>query len=247
MPYSKYLKNGQKIMLRSLAAEAAGERFEALTVFLQGQGPEHLDVTLPYQLRSGEEYPFASDMSFEILSDAMGLGVRLTGTFQSARDANRIRIRHNRDLQLIRRRTFLRRDATVGLRYTKGRGTLRTFREQWEKNVRILHQGTTQSRLPEFPRCRVNLSAGGMRFAVKLPVEISDLCLLLLELPDGKPPVCALGEIVWLAEPADDQRCQAGMQFLQILEADRKRIDQFILAGDAEAEESDESPNRATG
>lgn len=231
MPYSKYLKPGQKIMLRALAPETSAERFDALTVFLKGQGPNYFDLTLPYQLQEGEDYPFTPEMAFEILSDAMGLGIRLTGNFQSARDANQIRLTHNNDLQLIRRRTFRRRDTAIGLRYTKGRGTLRTFREQWEKNIQILNNGDNRSKLPDFPRCKVNLSAGGIRFAIKLPVAVADLCMLLLELPDGKPPVCALGEVAWLAEAGEENRCQAGMQFIQILEADRKRIEQFILAG----------------
>ncbi|WP_066728166.1 PilZ domain-containing protein [Desulfuromonas sp. DDH964] len=221
-------------MLRALAPETSVERFEALTVFLKGQGPNYLDLTLPYQLQEGEGYPFTPGMAFEILSDAMGLGIRLTGNFQSARDVNQIRLSHNNDLQLIRRRTFRRRDTLIGLRYTKGRGALRTFREQWEKNTRILNSGGNLARLPDFPRCKVNLSAGGIRFAIKLPVAVADLCLLLLELPDGKPPVCALSEIAWLAEGGEENRCQAGMQFIQILESDRKRIEQFIAAGGGE-------------
>ena len=230
MPYSKYLKSGQKFLLRAVQpAEVAG-RFEALTGYLQGAGPDYLEMLLPYDIREGEGYPFSSDITFEILTDAMGLGVRLTGHFESARNPNQIRFKHNRDLQLIRRRSYRRRDLTIGLRYTKGRGTLRSFREQWEKNVQILSGARALAKLPEFPRCRVNLSGGGIRFGVKLPAAVADLCLLLLELPDGNPPVCALGEIVWLAPIPEGDRCQAGLQFLQILETDRKRIDQFVMA-----------------
>ncbi len=235
MPYSKYLKSGQKIMLRALSP--AAERFDALTVFLHEQGPDHLDLALPYQLRDGENYPFAPEMAFEILSDAMGVGIRLTGHFYGARGSNQVRICHNRDLQLIRRRGFLRREALIGLRYSKGRGTLRSFREQWEKNTRILNQGSNLAKLPEFPRCPVNISGSGIRFGINLPAAIADLCLLLLELPDGKPPVCILAEIVWLAERVEGDRCQAGMQFIQVLEADRKRVNQFILSAASDREE----------
>ena len=238
MPYTKYLKSGQKILLRALAPPTAVERFEALTGYLQGQGPDYLDLLLPYQIKEGEGYPFSPEVTFEILADAMGLGIRLTGRFESAQDANQVRIKHNRDLQLIRRRSYRRRQANIGLLYTKGRGTLRSFREQWEKNVQILNSDRARAKLPEFPRTRVNLSGGGICFGVKLPATVADLCLLLLELPDGKPPVCALGEIIWLAEKAAGDRCQAGLQFLQILETDRKRIDQFIQAGSTEDEET---------
>ena len=237
MPYSKYLKPGQKVLLRAHRPAAAKERFEALTAFVRELGPDHLDLTLPYRAREGEEYPFAPGMSFELLSDALGLGIRLTGAYQSSRGTSLIRLHHNRDLELIRRRYFKRRNATVGLRYTKGQGKLRTFRAQWEKNIRIIGSGKALDSLPNFPRCRVNLSGGGIRFALKMPAAIADLCLLLLELPDGKPPICALAEVVWLDEKEVEGRHLAGMQFLNILETDRKRIDQFIQSGDPEFEE----------
>lgn len=243
MPYSKYLKSGQKILLR--AQHPTAERLDALTVYIQGTGPGYLDLTLPYQLRDDENYPFTTGMSFEILSFAMGVGVRLTGHFHSARDANRIRITHNRDLQLIRRTSSNRREAVIGLRYTRGRGALRSFREQWHKNTRILDEERNLAKLPQFPPCRVNISDSGIRFKIKLPAAVADLCLLLMKLPDDKPPVCTLAEIVWLAETAGDDHCEAGMQFIQIREADRQRIDRFIRRAGSDLQVRD--PHRAVG
>ena len=175
-------------------------------------------------------------MAFELLGEALGLGVRLTGQFESGRDSRQIRIRHNGDLQLIRRRTFLRRDTTIGLRYTRGRGELLTFRTQWEKNTRILTGANALNKLPPFPRCRVNLSGGGLRLPLKGPVEPADLLLLILEIPDGKPPVCALGEVVWVGDASPEDRLPAGVQFINILEADRRRLDQFVNSAEGAEE-----------
>ncbi len=231
MPFSKYLKPDNKLLMRAIASGDGPARFEALTVYLKSQGPDHLELALPYQTQEGESYPFTSEMTFELFADAMGVGIRLTASFQSAFSPNLIRVKHNRDLQLIRRRSFRRRDATVGLGYTKGRGALRTFREQWEKNVRILTSGRPLNKVLDFPRSRVNLSAGGIRLSIKAPVEIADLCLLLIDLHDSKTPICALGEVVWLAGEGTDGRHQAGLQFINILEEDRKRIDSFVVSG----------------
>jgi c-di-GMP-binding flagellar brake protein YcgR len=223
--YSRYFKPGQKIFLRSLAPATAG-RLEALTVYFQEFGPDRFILALPYGARGGEQYPFSSEMSFQILSQTLGLGIRLTGTFLNQPEEDLISIKVHDDLQIYQHRVNRRMETTVGLRYTKGQGTLRSFREQWEKNIRILQGG--QSRIPEFPPCQVNLSAGGIRFRIKAPVEIADLCLLLIDLGDSRVPLCILAEVVWIEEQISDGRRLAGLQFLNILEADQQRIAQFI-------------------
>lgn len=228
MNYSKYLKPGQKLLMRALVRQSGPERLDALSVFLQGREEDYLDLVLPYEVRESQDYPFAPGMAFEFLSEAMGLGVRLTGEFHSARGPNRIRIRHHRDLVLIRRRNAPRSEVTVGLRYTKGRGMLRNFRAQWEKNVQLVKDGQWPHNLPAFPPTRANLSCGGIRFDLRAPVRVADLCLLLIDLGDGRPPIPALSEVVWHSDLVIDDCCQAGLQFLNILEEDRQRLATFL-------------------
>ena len=74
MMISKYFKQGQKLLLRTLHPE--GGKFEALTVFFRDNGPDYFELQLPYGARGSEAFPFHPDMSFEILSDAMGLSRR---------------------------------------------------------------------------------------------------------------------------------------------------------------------------
>ena len=228
MRYSKYFKSEQKIFLRSLTADATSGRLDALTVYFHEEHGDYFDLLLPYQTREEENFPFSPEMPFEILSDAMGLGVRLTGNFVEQRRQDLIRLRMNNDLQIFQRRLASRLDVNIGLRYTKGQGTLRSFREQWEKNVRILQNTKDSNKIPPFPRTRVNLSNGGIRFQIKPPVRVADLCLLLLKLEENQAPLCALAEVVWLDEEEVQGRRFAGMQFLSILEADQKRIVDFI-------------------
>lgn len=227
MRYSKYFKPEQKILLRAIPGPSAPGRLDALSVYFHSGGPNHIDVTVPYRATGEEAFPFAPDMPFEILSDAIGVGIRLTGSFLEQRGENLIRLRINDDLQAFQRRLANRVDVTVGLRYTKGRGTLRTFRSQWEKNVQILAKTADPSKLPPFPRVTANLSRGGIRFRIKAPVEVADLCLLLLKLDDESTPICALAEVVWLEEEEVEGRRAAGMQFLSIMEEDQKRIESF--------------------
>lgn len=228
MRYSKYFKSEQKIFLRSLTPDSPSGRLDALNVYFHEEKGDFFELVLPYQTKDEESFPFYPDMPFELLSDAMGLGVRLTGNFVEQRRSDLIRMRVNNDLQIFQRRLASRLDVAVGLRYTKGQGTIRSFREQWEKNVRILQNTKDFTKLPPFPRTKVNLSNGGIRFQIKPPVKIADLCLLLLRLEENGAPICGLAEVVWLDEEEVQGRRCAGMQFLSILEADQKRIIDFI-------------------
>lgn len=234
MAYARYFKPGQRILLRIL--EPPG-RFEALTATFQNSGSGWFDLNLHSQARAEENYPFTPGMPLELMSDHLGLGLRLTGRFHERPSENRIRVEIVSDLQVFQRRLHRRLDTHVGLRYTKGRGTLRSFREQWEKNLQILEASDDFSRLPPFPRTRVNLSAGGLRFEVVPPVEVADNCLILLQIEPGSRPICALTEVVWLEEPVGEGRSIAGMQFIGILEADKKRLEALIKQAGDEAKE----------
>lgn len=234
MVYARYFKPGQKILLR--VTEPPG-RFEALTAIFHDSGSGYFELTLTSQAREEENYPFTAGMPLELMSDHLGLGLRLSGRFQEQLAGNRIRVELIGDLQVFQRRLHRRLDTQAGLRYTKGRGTLRSFREQWEKNLLILDKTADFSKLPPFPRTRVNLSAGGLRFEVTPPVEVADHCLILLQLEPASRPICALAEIVWLSEPEEGRRRIAGMQFIGILDADQKRIETLIRQAGDDAKE----------
>jgi len=234
MVYSRYYKPGQKILLRVL--EPPG-RFEALTTYLHDSGADTFDLNLPYRAHGEEGYPFSPGLPLELMSDHLGLGLRLTGHFREQCGENRIRVEITCEPQVFQRRLHRRLDTTVGLRFTKGRGTLRSFRDQWQKNLSILDRTQDFSKLPPFPRTRVNLSAGGIRFDLAPPLDAADLCLVLLQLEPNSRPICALAEVVWLSERENSDRCSAGMQFIGILDTDKKLIENLIKqAGDAAKE-----------
>jgi len=230
MHFARYFKQGQKILLRAQHPGTFSGHFETLTGFLHDFGPGYFDLSLPCQGGRGEEYPFAPDMPFEIFSDAMGLGIRLSGAFHGHRGGSLIRVKVQNDLQLFQRRISPRLDLRAGLRYTRGRGTLRSFRNQWEKNIRILESAPDLSKLPPFPTCQVNLSPGGIRFSLSPSPEIADLCLLLLNLGETGAPVCTLAEVVWVREQEGSDKHTAGMRFLSILESDQQKIARLIHA-----------------
>jgi c-di-GMP-binding flagellar brake protein YcgR len=166
-------------------------------------------------------------MPFVLHSETYGLGLRLSARFLERRSKEAIRVTVAADLQVFQRRATPRIDIKAGLRYTKGRGTLRTFHEQWEKNVKILQNSKDITKLGAFPRRPVNISTGGIRFDIKGPVEITDICLVLVDLGTA-PPICTLAEVVWVNQPENEERCTAGMRFLSLLDSDRKRLELFV-------------------
>lgn len=235
IPYARFFKPGQKIFLRTLCANPAlPKHFESLTTFLKDCSSGFFDLSLPYQIREGEELPFSADSEFELLSESMGLGLRLKGVFVRFLGRDLLRLQITGELQGFQNRFSPRLDLTVGLRYTRGLGTLRSFREQWEKNILILNRGANTSTLGNIPRSRINLSSGGIRFSLKPPVEAGSICLILLDVEIGKAPICTLAEVLWIGAVADERQ-PAGMRFINILETDQKRIEDIIRRGDGVA------------
>lgn len=227
MSYTKYFKSGQKILLTAVPTEAIAGRTDSLTTYLQDSGKGYFDLLLPYGGQEEESYPFAAEMPFVISSEAYGLGLKLSCHYASRRDKDVIRVRIADDLQVFQRRGSPRIDIETGLRYTKGRGALRTFREQWEKNIRILHGSGDLSKLGAFPRRPINLSAGGVRFEIKGPVEVADICLVLIDYGQA-PPICSLAEVVWVKGTESAERFSTGMRFVSLLDSDLKRLETLI-------------------
>jgi len=228
MTLTKYFKTEQKLILKPLAEDAKEQTIEHLTTYLTDARGDHCDLRLPYGESLAEQFPFAKQMPVELMGDALGMGVRVLGEFDRYLDSNSIRIKIKPDLEMFQRRLYPRQDHTVGIRYTKGRGTLRSYRNQWKKNIELLEKTIDLSKLRNFPRNQVNISSSGIRIPVKPPITEADLCLILIELEEKTQPVCALAEVVWIGSREKSDELIAGMQFINIRKSDQKRIDAFL-------------------
>lgn len=227
MIHQRYFKPGQKVLLRPVAPSAPDGHAGLLSSYIQGGGDDYFDLTLPYGPDSANQYPFHDEMDFELCSDSLGLGARVNGRFREIISGNRIRVHILPDLQMFQRRAKPRIDCRIGIRFTRGRGTLQAMRQTWEKNVNLLSGDKPLPKLTGFNECKVNLSSGGIRFSIRPPAESADLCLLLLDLADEKPPICALAEVIWSIPDQGGEVLLTGMQFLNITVQDQKRIDNF--------------------
>jgi hypothetical protein len=228
MTMMKYFKTDQKLVLTPLPEGVAGQTIEHLSTFLVDAKNGHCDLRLPYGKSIDEQFPFEDAMPVELVGDSMGLGIRVMGHFDCYLDSNTIRIKTLPDLKIFQQRLYPRRDQTLGVRYTKGRDTLRSYRAQWKKNIELLDNTVDLSRLKGFPLSQVNISPSGIRIPVKPPIAEADLCLLLIELVADTPPICALAEVVWTGVLEDSEQLVAGMRFINIRKSDQLRISGFL-------------------
>jgi len=227
MNYQRYFKSGQQLLLKVQSEAEQQERTELMTVFVVSLEEDSLVVSLPYGEDAVDQYPFSEGLSFEISTESMGLGIRTTGSYEKKINGEQFALKLYPDLEMFQRRISQRFDCQLGIRFSRAAKTLQTMREIWEKNIEVLHSPEVPLVFDGFKSCRVNISSGGIRFSVKPPADQGELCLILINLEDGNPPVCAIAEVVWLCMQ-DESAVTAGMRFINILSEDQQRIDHFI-------------------
>ena len=227
MNYQRYFKSGQQLLLKALNDTEQNGRTELMTVFVVSLEEDSLILSLPYGTDAVDQYPFSEGLSFEISTEVMGLGVRTTGSFEKKNDGNQFTLKLHSDLQMFQRRISPRLNCQLGIRFSRAAKTLQTMRQIWEKNIEVLYSPEAPLVFDGFKSYRVNISSGGIRFSINPPADQGELCLVLINLEDGKPPVCAIAEVVWVCMQ-DESAVTAGMRFINILSADQHRIDTFI-------------------
>jgi len=226
--YSRYFTPGQKLQVQTVRNDNLPARRESMNVVFTNYELGYFDVAIPQAWPVNEGSPFAEGRALEIISEKYGLWFKSTASFHSQPSDRRIRLRMNNDLCIFRHRPKIRVEAQVGLRYSAQRGNLSTFHRQWRQQIDKLTSTAAALTAPTFARGRVNLSASGIRMPIHDTVQKNDLCLLMLALEDTDEPICTLTEVIWTTPRQEEQGLHAGLQFLNILQQDQQRIEQFV-------------------
>lgn len=236
--YSRYFTPGQKLQVQTVRNDNLPARRESMNVMFSNYELGYFDVNLQQTWPINEGSPFAEGRPLEIISEKYGLWLKSTASFHSQPSDQRMRLRMNYDLCIFRHRPQTRVEAQIGLRYSAQRGNLSAFHRQWRQQIDKLSSTAAALTAPTFARGQVNLSASGIRMPFQDAVRKNDLCLLMLALEDTGEPICTLTEVIWTAPRQKGQGIHAGLQFLNILQQDQQRIEQFVqrnLPGKAEA------------
>ena len=225
IPYERYFKPGQKLVLRRVTAPGAEDScLDSFAVSLLSCGERSFVVRLHKPVLAGE---FSAGMEFEVLGDIYDLGMRLTACLLEARPDGELRLRPRGNLEFFFRRQSLRADCPLWLGYLRGDAALPVLRRQWKRWVTEL-AAARLSDLPPFACHQLSLGAGGVGLQVPGPVTFGEMFLLFLALDDGKPLVCALAEVAWVNRAEADGQHPVGLQFRSLLDSDRKRIETHV-------------------
>jgi hypothetical protein len=227
--YTRYFSPGQKILLRSMNTDLENPRVEAATARVLNYDGGFFDLALTHPWQTDEPF-FAEGRPLEFLSERFGLGLQSTAHLQSLSDGRVLRLRANNDLTLFRPRPKPRIETHIGLQHSASGVSLSTFYRHWTRQLDKMISSSAPLNIPILPLGPVNLSASGIRLTMKTPVSRNDLCLMTLELATDEMPICTLAEVVWMTPAQNEQRKVVGLQFLNILRQDQKRIDHFIEA-----------------
>lgn len=226
--YSRYFTPGQRLQVNTLCKDNLPARRESMNVLFTNYELGHFDVAIPHTWPVKEGMPFPEGRPLEIISEKYGLWLKSTASFHSQPSDKVMRLRMNNDLCIFRHRPHPRVETRVGLRYSAQRGNLPAFHRQWRQQINKLTTTAAALTAPTFVRGQVNLSASGIRMPLQTAVQKNDLCLLMLALEEPSEPICTLTEVIWTAPRKDGQSITAGMQFLNILQQDQQRIEQFV-------------------
>jgi len=227
MNYQRYFKSEQQLLLQVKRDDNQDNHTELLTGYVISTEGDYLVVSLPYGTNAVDQYPFREKMPFEITTEALSMGIRVQGFFDKNVSGNQISIKLSSEIEMFQRRISQRLDCQLGLRFSRAARTLQTMRRVWEKNLEVLYSDEAPLIFEGFKPARVNISTGGLRLTIKPPANQGELCLLLINLEDNRPPVCVIAEIVWSCTQ-DDNAITAGMRFIKILNEDQQRINKFI-------------------
>jgi hypothetical protein len=227
MSLKKYFKPSQKLLLKIQGPAQQRERTELMTVYVDSASDGQLVLTVPYGPNAVDQYPFSEGLVFEISTEVLGMGIRTNAEFKAKVSGTKFSVTITDTLKMFQRRCTTRLDCQLGIRFSRAAKNLQTMREIWERNLSVLYSPEAPLIFEGFKQTKVNLSSGGIRFAVKSPANQEELCLILINLDDGKPPICAIAEIIWTCMQ-NENIATAGMRYINILSEDQQRIEQFI-------------------
>ena len=224
MHYERYFKPGQRLVLHCTdGSGSAGAALDCLVVQLVTCGETEFQVVL-------QDATVADDITpgtvFEILGDIFDFGLRLTAGLERALPDGRMFLKPQGGLEFFFRRRFLRAESCLWLGWQRG-GALKTLRRQW-KSWSVEPKKIPEKAQPRFSLQQVSLGAGGLGLHLPAPVSHGEVLLLFLALGDGKPLICAVAEVVWAEKPRTDGLQSAGLQFLNLLDIDRQRIELYV-------------------
>lgn len=224
MNYDRYFNRAQKVYLINISQARDESVYESLSATVVHCNDSGITIRAPYRLFSGESPPLEAGMQFKISTESFGVGVQLRTELIGSPAAETLELRPIGEMEIYQRRQLTRIDVTLPFLHVLQKSSLAAFKREWRRVVNDLRQ-------PSPPRIRLqetalNLSTGGIRF--DLATQPTPLAMVVTDLQDGLPPICAVAELVWQKTRQEDGMLICGHRFVEILKEDQVRLASLV-------------------
>lgn len=223
--YSRYFSLRQKVFLIDVSDERDTEHFASMSGFVIARHGDVIELSIPYPVELESLVSPDHVTTYKLTSESLGNGIQVLTELVRVTQGNIVHLKLHGVLELFQRRSAPRVETTLDLFHLRRDFSLTFFRKEWRRVVEY----TDAKGLPPNIKLRstpVNLSMGGLRLTMPEQEQVSPLSMFFLDLKDGLPPVCTLGELVWNRIEDNDMTC--GYRFIQIRKMDRERINRYI-------------------
>lgn len=230
--YSRYFALKQKVFLINMSEGRDKEHYESSSGYVVARHWDIVELHMYYPVDQESPDSAAVHTCYKLTSESLGNGIQVMADLVRVLRGNVLQLRLRGNIELFQRRKAPRVDATIKLFHLRRDVSLTLFRNEWKRisgymKAKGLPPGLVLRDTP------VNLSIGGIRLSIGANTQPSALSMFFLDLDDGLPPVCALAETVWISHENEVVIC--GHRFIQILKADRDRINLYLQAVRKEA------------
>jgi len=220
MNYDRYFSRGQKVYLINISQTRDESVYESLSATVVSSSDTCITIKSPYRLGSGDSTPLAAGMQFKLSTESFGVGVQLRAELIDIPAAETLALQPIGQMEIYQRRLMPRADVSLPFLHVLQKSSLAAFKREWRRVITDLHQPTPpRLKLQQTP---LNLSAGGIRF--ELTTLPTPLAMVVVDLQDDAPPVCAVAELVWQKTRQEDGMLVCGHRFLEILKEDQARL-----------------------
>ncbi len=223
MNYDRYFSRGQKVYLINISQTRDESIYESFSATIVSSSENCITLKAPYRLFSNES-SLTPGMQFKLSTESFGVGVQLRAELTATPAEETLEVKPLGGMEIYQRRQMPRVDVNLPFLHVLQKSSLAAFKREWHRVVADLHQ-------PAPPRLKLsetslNLSVGGIRF--DLATAPTPLAMVVIDLQDGAPPICAVVELVWQKTRQEDGMLACGHRFLEILKEDQIRLSAFI-------------------
>lgn len=224
MSYHRYLNRGQNVFLINLSEDRDTSVYHSFTGKVLACDGETVLLKTAYRLYSGDQPSLQPGMRFKLTTEALGMGVQVQAELIELLTPEELKLQLQGTLTVYQRRQSVRINVQLPFLYVPQKSSLAAFQREWRRVVDDL-------RKPQPPRLKMtdtplNLSTGGFR--IDLQAEPGSLALAVADLQDGRPPLCAVAELVWKKQDAEQALVRSGHRFVEILKEDQERLAELV-------------------